>query len=292
MTRFIQSISEILETFDVAVLDQWGVLHNGSAPYPQAADAIAMLQEQGKHIVILSNSGKRADVNLKRIADMGLPAEHISGAVTSGEALRNDLLSGRLTINGKTPRTIFPICGKAGDAETWRGDASEIQITHTCDDSVDCIMLMGLPDGSSSEVHDDTFNKARELSIPLICSNPDKTSPRTGGLVISPGALADRYAKLGGQVIWYGKPYRPVYEAVMRCFPDIEPSRFLMVGDSLEHDIAGAQRVGFSGVWVRGGIHADAFDGSEDTNKLGSITHELAQGKGAQPPDFSLYHFA
>ena len=93
MTRFIQSTREILDTFDVAVLDQWGVLHNGSVPYPHAAEAIALLQERGKHIVILSNSGKRSAINLERIADMGLPTEHISDVVTSGEALRDDLLS-------------------------------------------------------------------------------------------------------------------------------------------------------------------------------------------------------
>ena len=292
MTRFIQSISEILDTFDVAVLDQWGVLHNGSVPYPHAADATTMLQEHGKHIVILSNSGKRAATNLKRIADIGLPAEHVSDVVTSGEALRDDLLASRLVINGKTPRTIFPICVRTGDAEAWRGDAATIQITHTCDESVDCIMLMGLPDGSSLDVHDDTFQQAVALNIPLICSNPDKTSPRADGLVVSPGALADRYAGIGGQVIWYGKPDLPVYQAVMRCRPEFKPSRFLMIGDSLEHDIAGAQRAGFSTAWIRGGIHADAFDGSENVSKLGSITTELAKQKDAQLPDFSLHYFA
>lgn len=292
MTRFIKSINEVLDSFDVAVLDQWGVLHNGSVPYPHAAEAIAMLQSHGKHIIILSNSGKRAALNLQRIADMRLPVEYVSDVVTSGEALRDDLLSSRLVINGKTPRTIFPICGASGDADVWRGDASAIQLTDTCDDSVDCIMLMGLPDGSSPEAQDDTFKTAAALNIPLICSNPDKTSPRAGGLVVSPGALADRYAEMGGRVIWYGKPYLPVYEAVMRCCPGIMPARFLMVGDSLEHDIAGAQHAGFSTAWVRGGVHADAFDGSEHVSQLVSITEELAQQKGAQLPDYSLDTFA
>lgn len=292
MTRFIQSIREAIDTFDVAVLDQWGVLHNGSVPYPHAAEAINTLRAHGKHVVILSNSGKRAAVNLKRIADMGLLAEHIGDVVTSGEALRDDLLSGRLVINGKTPRAIFPICGRPGDAEAWRGDAEWIRITDACDDSVDCIMLMGLPDGSSADSHDDIFHQAVAMDIPLICSNPDKVSPRAGGLVVSPGALADRYAGMGGRVVWYGKPYRPVFEAVVRCRPDTMPSRFLMVGDSLEHDIAGAQRAGFGTAWVRGGIHADAFTGSEGAGQLASITQDLATQKGVEPPDYSLEYFA
>ena len=153
-------------------------------------------------------------------------------------------------------------------------------------------MLMGLPDGSAPDIHDDTFMQAIALNIPLVCSNPDKASPRAGGLVISPGALADRYSEMGGQVVWYGKPYMPVYGAVMRCRVDIMPSRFMMVGDSLEHDIAGAQRAGFRTAWVRGGIHDEAFDGSEDAARLASITEELAEQKHTQPPDFSLHHFA
>ena len=292
LTRFIQSIREILDTFDVAVLDQWGVLHNGSVPYPHAAEAITLLHEHGKTIIILSNSGKRAGINRKRIADMGLPAEYFSAVVTSGEALRDDILSSRLKINGKTPRMILPICGKPGDAEAWRGDSTEIEFAHSCEGQVDCIMLMGLPDGSKADIHDDTFDKAVAMNIPLICSNPDKTSPRAGGLVISPGALAERYATMGGQVVWYGKPYQPVFQAAMRCQPAITPSRFLMVGDSLEHDIAGAQQAGFSTAWVRGGIHADAFDGSQGENQLASLTNDLAKQKNTQPPDFSLYHFA
>ena len=292
MTRFIQSLVEIIDTFDVAVLDQWGVLHNGSVPYPHAAEAIVMLQAHGKHIVVLSNSGKRAGVNLERIADMGLPVEHITDVVTSGEALRDDFISNRLVIDGETPRAIFPICGKEGDAEDWLGEASAIRITYTLDDHADCIMLMGLPDGSTSEVHDGAFTRAVGMGIPLICSNPDKTSPRAGGLVVSPGALADRYAEMGGRVVWYGKPYQPVYDAVMRCRPDVSPSRFLMVGDSLEHDIAGAQQAGFSTAWIRGGIHADAFPPSASLKQLGSITQQLAEKKGVNPPDASLPYFA
>lgn len=292
MPRFIQSIREIVDLFDAAVLDQWGVLHNGSVPYPHAADAIKALKEHDKHIVILSNSGKRASINLERIAEMGLPAEHVASVVTSGEALRDDLLAGRLIIGDKAPRTIFPICGKPGDAEVWRGDASSIQIADTYDDRVDCVMLMGLPDGSSPEAYDGMFRQMLRRDTPLICSNPDKTSPRAGGLVISPGALADRYAETGGRVVWYGKPHLPVYEAVMRCRPDIKPSRFMMVGDSLEHDIAGAQRAGFKTAWVRGGIHADAFDGASDVGQLASITKALAQKEGIEPPHFSLQSLA
>ena len=44
MTRLLDSIGQIADQFDAIVLDQWGVLHDGSAPYPAALDALKVLQ--------------------------------------------------------------------------------------------------------------------------------------------------------------------------------------------------------------------------------------------------------
>ena len=82
-TQLLQSLTETVDEFDVAVLDQWGVLHNGSVPYAHAAEAMVELSRHGKEIVIVSNSGKRAALNLDRISRMGLPAHLISTVVTS-----------------------------------------------------------------------------------------------------------------------------------------------------------------------------------------------------------------
>ena len=104
-----------------------------------------------------------------------------------------------------------------------------------------------------------SFDKALADRIPVICSNPDKESPRAVGLVISPGHLADRFAAMGGEVIWYGKPHAAIYNAVQRAHANVQPNRFLMVGDSLEHDIGGAQNVGFASALVRSGVHSNDF---------------------------------
>ena len=68
MTRLLDSISQIADQFDAIVLDQWGVLHDGTTPYDGAIDALQRLVSQGSRLAVLSNSGKRSDLNAQRIA--------------------------------------------------------------------------------------------------------------------------------------------------------------------------------------------------------------------------------
>ena len=292
MTRFLKSITTIFDAFDVAVLDQWGVLHDGTQPYRHAIEAMNRLATAGKKIIVVSNSGKRSALNLGRISKLGLPTQHVSEIVTSGEALWEDLHSDRIQIGDKTPHRFFPICGKPNDSAEWAGKSPCISFTQKLDRDTDAILLMGLADGTKADAFDETLEKARQLEIPLICSNPDKASPRADRLVTSPGALADRFAEFGGTVIWYGKPHANIYHAVLRHCPNIQPNRFLMIGDSLEHDIGGAEKMGFQSALIRNGIHASQFADCRDEKSHRHILKELAREKGVSEPGFFLSFFA
>src|SRR5579863_523788 len=69
----ITGLGAIVERFDHVLLDQWGTLHEGKAIFPEAVECVARLRQAGKRVLVLSNSGRRADDNQQRLAALGLP---------------------------------------------------------------------------------------------------------------------------------------------------------------------------------------------------------------------------
>ena len=81
--RILQGLSAVADRYDAFILDQWGVLHNGTAVYPSVMDALAAMRAAGKKICLLTNSGRRASFNRARLAEMGFTGiliEHFAGA--------------------------------------------------------------------------------------------------------------------------------------------------------------------------------------------------------------------
>lgn len=275
------ALVEVASAFQAIVFDQWGVLHNGSAPYPGAAEAIEALAAGGKTLAVLSNSGKRAEPNAQRIAAMGLPAQHFGHVMTSGEAFWQDCAAGKVTTG-----QLLPFTAKAGDFEAWRGDLDVRQAAWIGEAAA--VLLMGLPEGTDGTAQRTLLKEALASSLPLYCTNPDRGSPRADGAIqLSPGALAHEYEDAGGKVTFYGKPHRPVFDALTEVL-GIEPSDILMVGDSLEHDIAGGAAAGWKTAFVMGGLHADAFIGRDVNTALVALTREHASPR----PDYLISRLA
>lgn len=93
----------------------------------------------------------------------------------------------------------------------------------------------------------------------MVCVNPDKvTVSPEGQHLFVPGILGARYTELGGDVVYFGKPYP---EGFVKCLQLLGLPResVAMVGDSLDHDIMGANSVGMSTVWITAGVHGQAL---------------------------------
>jgi HAD superfamily hydrolase (TIGR01459 family) len=278
MTQAIQSLIDMAEQFDAIVLDQWGVLHDGSTPYTSAIATLEALRTAGTRLAVLSNSGKRSAPNAARIAAMGFDPELFEIVMTSGEALWQDIAKGRLAY-----KTLCPITRDADDAEDW-ADGLDISLTRNLT-AADAILLMGLPDSVALDHYTKMLADARANGIPVLCTNPDRASPRAGGAVVtSPGALAHDHIDVGGDVRFYGKPHAPVFRAVEVAL-NLPAAKLLMVGDSLEHDIAGGHGAGWSTAFIRGGLHAAAFTGGVDVT---DTIARLAAEDTAPMPTFTL----
>ncbi len=272
MTQKIDTIEAIASEYDVIVFDQWGVLHNGTTPYPFAIGAIEALKSKSPNVAVLSNSGKRSEPNAARISQMGFDANSFDYVMTSGEALWRDIDQSHIS-----ERIFEPVERDPGDAARW-SDGLPISFSSH---GAEAVLLMGLPDGSELKDWEVAIQSWRDQDLPLYCSNPDRKSPREGGLVMSPGSLAFAFQEIGGSVTFYGKPHVGVFKALENVFGS---GRYLMVGDSLEHDIAGAQSAGWDSLLIEGGLYAETFADADGEKVLATLIAE----KQCKPPTYRI----
>ncbi len=278
MVRHLDSLDAVAGDVGAVVLDQFGVLHDGTAPYSGAVRALDRLGAAGVRLAVLTNSGKRAAPNAARIAAMGFAGIRFDTVMTSGEALWQDIAAGRVAGG-----VMCAIERAPGDAADW---AVGLDVALTDDAArADAVLLMGLPDGADTAAPHAVLDVARTRGIPVLCTNPDRAAPRAGGVTVtSPGALAHAHAAAGGTVRFYGKPHAPVFRAVETAL-GLPPDRLLMVGDSFEHDIAGAHAAGWRAAFVMGGLHAADF---APPAPVATVLTRLAAAVSAPLPDFTL----
>lgn len=234
----IDGLSAIAERFDGFLIDQFGVIHDGQKLYPGTLAALAGLHALGKPVVVMTNSGKRAEANRKRLVKMGVPRDHFTDAISSGEVAYAKIAD--------CNQRVF-LVGKDGedygfDGVRFVGDGHD----------ADLILILGsnVP-ATSLEQYREMF---RGLSIPCLCCNPDKLMLTPRGLQPAPGAIAALYQKMGGAVSWIGKPYPEIYRAAAALIGN--PARILCIGDSPAHDVAGGRAAGFATLLVEQGVSA------------------------------------
>jgi HAD superfamily hydrolase (TIGR01459 family) len=125
----------------------------------------------------------------------------------------------------------------------------------------------------------------RDRGLPMVCANPDIMVERGDALVYCAGALADVYGKLGGEVIYAGKPYAPIYDLAFDLVNEkrgapLPRHRIVAIGDGIRTDIAGAAAQDIDSVFVASGVH---LDGAARTQLSSSTVSRLFSAGGARP---------
>jgi HAD superfamily hydrolase (TIGR01459 family) len=251
--HFVDGIAALADRYRGFVLDQWGVLHDGRQAYPGAREVVHELSRRGKRLIVLSNSGRRAANSRRRLEGLGFGPADFERVVTSGEIAWGMLAEpGRLPCAGPGRRCFLLT------SENDRSFVEGLGLTLVdTPEAADFVLAIGLD--SASVTLDDCRALAtalRRCRLPMICTNPDKVAVIPGGTGIAPGALAVLYEEQGGEVLWIGKPHRPIYDACLGLLDGLEPAEIVAIGDSLEHDIKGANGAGIASCLVQHGIHA------------------------------------
>ncbi len=78
-------------------------------------------------------------------------------------------------------------------------------------------------------------------------------------MIFQTGKIAKNYELIGGKCTYFGKPYKEHFHACLQKL-GLESSRVAHIGDSLHHDIAGANQSCIPSIFITGGIHSDSFN--------------------------------
>ena len=90
-TQTIEGLANIINQYDVFILDQWGVLHDGIKGYIQAIKCVEKLHQEKKEIIIISNSSKRKETTIKKLPNLGFDPKYFMEVITSGEMIWQSL---------------------------------------------------------------------------------------------------------------------------------------------------------------------------------------------------------
>jgi HAD superfamily hydrolase (TIGR01459 family) len=282
----ITGLQTILDRFDDVLLDQWGSLHEGRAIFPAARDCVARLRAAGKRVAILSNSGKRAVDNERRLAKLGLLRGEYDLLLTSGEVTWRGL-------RDHVDPTFAPFRG-ACLLITRDGDTSIIEglDIQPVDDiaAAGFLLLAGLDeDRSTPALWRDLLAAATQRHLPMLCANPDLTMFGQDGLAPAPGALARFYETMGGRVVYVGKPHAPIFDAALAALGRPARRRVLVIGDSLDHDVQGGRAAGMPTLLISDGVHAADLALLANSDGMPAALRVLA-GNDERMPDWVIPH--
>lgn len=278
--RFVDGVGAFADRYQGFVLDQWGVIHDGQRALPEALAAIAELKRRDKRLVLLSNSGRRAELNRRRLAAMGFSVAMFDAIVTSGETAWLHLKHRARSPYSELGRRclLFTIGGDEGVVE---GLGLELVAEP---EAADFLFATGLEvPPRTLDSYRPVVERAAARGLPMLCSNPDRVAPVAGELIPAPGALAALYEELGGTVHYLGKPYPEVYGACLDALDGLEPPEVIAIGDSMEHDVKGANAAGMASCFLTGGIHRASFPPGASRDALLRSVEELAAYHGASP---------
>jgi len=276
--QFTSRLRDLTRDVDIVLSDIWGVIHDGLVAFPDACAALRTFRAQGGTVVLITNAPRPADSVQRQLRRLGVADETYDAIVSSGDLTRHYVTDHR----GQSVCKIGP----ERDNSIFR----DLDISFAPLERADYIVCTG-PFDDETETPDDyreMMTQALARKLTLICANPDIVVERGDRLIYCAGAIAELYRSLGGEVIFYGKPHRPIYDRALGIAHELRQTttgRVLAIGDSVRTDLTGANALGIDCLFVTRGIHADEFRGLDrlDDTAVGKLL-------GATKPPLALMH--
>ena len=242
-TKLIKGLSQVQSKYDTFFIDLWGVIHNGVELYPEAIEVLEKLNKLNKKFVLISNAPRPSKSVEKYLINLKMNKVFTKKVFTSGEAALQ-------TLKKKIYGSKFYHLGTERDKDLIKGfEENETNI-----DKCDFILCTGLFDDktNSLDYYKNLLNKKTKLK--MLCTNPDLIVHRGSNKEYCAGSVAEIFERLGGKVIYFGKPYPEIYNYFYN-----KNEKILAIGDNIKTDITGANRMKFDSLFITGGIHKKEF---------------------------------
>jgi len=256
-----EGLKSIIDNYDIFYIDLWGVVHDGITLNKNAIETLKEITKANKEYVLLTNAPRPNKIVKEFLEKMGMKKEIRDKVYSSGEASLNYLKKNYL---GKRFYHVGP--PRDFDLFVEFENKKEKDISES-----DYLLCTGL-----FENQEEDLNYYKELfkdhiNKKMICTNPDLIVNRGRERELCAGSVALVFEKMGGEVIYFGKPFPEVYNQSINNYE----KKVLSIGDNLNTDIKGANLLGYDSLLILSGVHKDEIkkDGIKlVTKKYGVIT--------------------
>ena len=233
-------LRSIVENYDIFYIDLWGVVHNGITLHKNAIEALYEITKANKDYVLLTNAPRpNSSVNLF-LEKMGMKKEIREKVYSSGEAslsyLKKNFLNKKFFHLGP-PRDFDLFLDFKKDKTVEIKESSYLLCTGLFEDQNDLSYY--------KELFKEHINKK------MICTNPDLIVDRGDKRELCAGSVALVFEKMGGEVIYFGKPFPEVYNQSINN----KGKKVLSIGDNLNTDIKGANLLNYDSLLISNGVH-------------------------------------
>lgn len=263
LPRLNVGLADYVGSIDLVLCDVWGVVHNGARRHDGAVDALSRFRRSGGTVILVTNApAPKAQVQ-RRMDRLGVPRDAYDDIATSGDVTVEMMVAAGsppvFAIGPDGETGLFEECARIGARRPDRVGVAEAALA----------ICIGLDDRRNRpDEYDGDLRIMRDHRLELICANPDIVVEVGETLVYCAGAIAERYAAIGGRVLQAGKPFPAIYERAFAMAATArgratEPARVLAIGDAMATDVKGAANQGIASLMVTGGIHRAAIHGAE-----------------------------
>ena len=255
MTKVIETFSEISDKYTAVVCDLWGCLHNGLKSFPEALRALEYFKASNGKVVLVTNAPRPIGNVEYQIASLGIKDTHYDMLLTSGELTSiyvNKICENKLSIfhiGGKRHHSIYK--------DMIHEQKVSIEIENIA--YADLIVCTEPFDPLRDQLGDyeSTLKVGIDKDLTLLCANPDLVVDVGDTREMCAGSLASMYEKMGGKVIYFGKPHNNIYQEVYSFLNNVgkpKAESILCIGDGLNTDIRGANNEKLDSLLVVGGL--------------------------------------